>query len=121
MIIRKCGVLILGILLTIVSTDVFAEDCQEILLNGYQDSHSHQIRVDDIVIDDSLRFISNFAIRRLLRKSGCEIHDLKQTTCGYAVKGNPRTEVCYSDSQYGYYIVQRDYLYNINIIVNRWD
>lgn len=106
----------------IMTTSVFAHNsCHGILLNGYEDSYTHQVRVDDIVIDDSLKFVSNLALHKLLERSGCKTYDLKPTRCKMIIPNVNMSEVCYSENMYGYYIVQKDFLDNINIIVNRWD
>lgn len=96
------------------------KDCYDNLLRGGNDSVVHQMNVGDISSDTSLRGMAKTGLNILLKSCGCA-STIKKIRCGEAIKGNNLTEVCFAESEWGYFLVNVDYLDNLNIIFNRWD
>lgn len=95
--------------------------CYQSLSNNYQDSHVHRINVADQSRSDRLIDMSYTALRILYEQSLCGSTEDIRLKCGLAVKKNLNTEVCYGEGEYGYFLISKDYLDNLNIIFNRWD
>jgi len=113
--------LMMALVCLVVSVSANAEtDCYQRLLRGGNDSVVHQMNVGDISPAYTLRSMTITGLYNLLTNCGCK-PIIKKVQCGEAVKGNDLTEVCYAESNFGYFLVNRDYLDNINIIFNRWD
>jgi len=116
--------LIVALTCLIVSVSAFSktkQDCYGNLLNGGTDSVVHQMNVLDMAQDTSLRGMTVVALNILLTNCNCSTRSIRKIQCGQAVKGNNLTEVCYAESEWGYFLVNVDYLDNLNIIFNRWD
>jgi hypothetical protein len=64
------------------------------------------------------------AIHRVLQDvcawQGEEIH-VAQVECHRIVKNNPFTNVCYAESDIGFWFVTKDMLDGYNVTFNRWD
>ncbi len=112
--------LILALVCLAVAAPSFAGDCYGRLLNGKIDSSVHQMNVSNEAPKTSLRSMTVTGLRKLLRRCGCNA-TLTRVQCGEAIKGNDLTRICYVETDWGYFLVNRDYLDNLNIIFNRWD
>jgi len=113
--------LIMALVCLVMFTNANAQaDCYEKLLKGGIDSVVHQMNVSDESPSMSIRSMAITGLRKLLRSCGCGTR-LKRVQCGEAIKGNNLTKICYVESDWGYFLVNRDYLDNLNIIFNRWD
>jgi len=94
--------------------------CYENLLKGGNDSVVHQMNVYDSTPNPTIRTMTVKGLKSLLQNCGCR-PILRKVQCGEAIKGNELTRICYVESDMGYFLVNRDYLDNLNIIFNRWD
>ena len=114
--------LMIALIAIVMSGTSFAtsSECYEKLLRGRIDSVVHQMYVIDIAPQNTLMSMSITALINLLKNSGCSTN-LKKIQCGQAIKGNNLTNICYAESDWGYFLVNKDYLDNLNIIFNRWD
>jgi len=113
--------LMMALVCLIMSVPVFAgADCYTRLLKGGSDSVVHQMNVMDIAPNYTLKSMTVTGLTNLMRSCGCK-PTLRKVQCGQAIKGNDLTSICYVESDWGYFLVNRDYLDNLNIIFNRWD
>jgi len=113
--------LMMALVCLVVSVTVQAQgDCYTKLLKGGIDSVVHQMNVSDESPTMSMRSMTVTGLQKLLRTCGCSTR-IKRVQCGEAIKGNDLTKICYVESDWGYFLVNRDYLDNLNIIFNRWD
>jgi len=113
--------LMMALVCLVLSASSFAgQDCYQRLLKGGTDSVVHQMNVMDISPAYTLRSMTITGLTNLMRSCGCK-PTLKKVQCGQAIKGNDLTAICYVESDWGYFLVNRDYLDNLNIIFNRWD
>ena len=92
-------------------------DCY-VSLSGGLDSKNHQINVST---DSPLQNKSEQALKKLFKKLNCQEMEIGTIKCNTAIKDVPETEICYTECQYGYFLISKDYLDNINILFNRWD
>ncbi len=97
-----------------------SSSCYRALLSGNSDSGVHQIHVSHISESNLLSSMSKLGIHLLLKECGCN-PVLNKINCGEAILGNKLTQICYMKSNWGYFLVSKDYLDNLNIIFNRWD
>lgn len=96
-------------------------NCYQALSNDFQDSHTHRINVLNYSNSDKLKDMSDVALRMIYRKHSCGSSSSIKLKCGLAIKRNLNTEVCYGEGEYGYFLISKDYLDNLNVIFNRWD
>jgi hypothetical protein len=112
--------LVLALVCLVVSVTSQANpDCYTKLLKGGTDSVVHQMNNSN-TSEGSLQGMTYKGLTTLLRNCGCDA-TIKKIQCGEAVRGNNLTEVCYVESNWGYFLVNKDYLDNLNVIFNRWD
>lgn len=113
--------LVLALVCLVVSvTSHAASDCYTKLLKGRTDSVVHQLNNSTTSSEGTLQGMTYKGLTNLLRNCGCDA-TIRKIQCGEAVSGNSLTEVCYVESIWGYFLVNKDYLDNLNVIFNRWD
>lgn len=96
-------------------------DCYENLSQG-KDSTSHQILSSEIEADDSSHEgPEKKALKRLMRDLNCQDVLISEFTCKNIVPQLRDSKVCYARSELGYFIINKDYLGNVNLIFNRLD
>lgn len=100
---------------------LFAKDCYQNLSNDFQDSHTHRINVSSYSDSDKLKTMSYVALRVLYSEFKCGSMKNIYLKCNQAIKGISNTEICYGEGEYGYFLISKDYLNNLNVIFNRWD
>ncbi len=94
--------------------------CYDNLLSGSIDSKLHQINIAHMANTEPMKQYAVDGLKQLMLNCGCE-PKFKKVQCGEAIKGNPLTKICYVESSLGYFLINKDYLDNLNIIFNRWD
>lgn len=95
-------------------------DCYNKLMNGSTDSAAHQVNISNLDTEDSMKSKTSVGLKELMKRCGC-VPQFKKFQCGEAIKGNQLTDICYVETSWGYFIVSKDYLENLNIIFNRLD
>ena len=112
------------VLILLIAISSFARttnsDCYQQLLKGDIDSATHQVNVSHLIRDTSLKAMALLGISEVLRKAECKPQYLR-VQCGRAIKENALTDMCYAETKWGYFLVNKDYLDNLNVIFNRWD
>jgi len=106
--------------LVVFTTAHAGADCYTRLLKGGNDSVVHQLNVMDVSPSYTLKSMTITGLQNLLKDCGCK-PTLNKVQCGQAIRGNDLTAICYVESDMGYFLVNRDYLDNLNVIFNRWD
>lgn len=95
--------------------------CYEKLMKGNIDSSAHQIDISNLETHgDSIKDTAITGLNELMRQCGC-FQKFKKIQCGQAIKSNSRTAICYVEIAFGYFIISKDFMDNLNIIFNRWD
>lgn len=107
------------LVLILSSTFCYADCYQNFSLGG--DSASHQVNVSDAAETDDLAASAKFAIQKLSKKYDCKDIYIRELRCRYLAKDQAETHVCYARTDIGYFIVNKDYMENINLIFNRFD
>lgn len=96
-------------------------ECYENLSQG-QDSVSYQISTDELNGDmDRIDVASKAALTKLFSNLGCVENSVLTFNCRRLLKKQPESDVCYARSDYGYFIMSKDYLGHVNIVFNRFD
>ena len=99
-------------------SNLFA-DCYSIF--GRADSKHFQMNVSSVVASDSLKTMASYAITRVFAQNKCIDYQVTNLECSKVIKKLAETEVCYAKTEYGYFLVSKDMMDNVNIIFNRWD
>lgn len=60
-------------------------------------------------------------ITQILSRSCRGYSKIYNFSCKRFRANDPATEVCYAETNAGYFFITRDYMENVNIIVSRWD
>ncbi len=96
-------------------------DCYESFSQG-QDSISYQVTADQMSGDfDRIEMTAKEALGKLFVKFNCTESLVKQLACRRILKGQPESDVCYARSEFGYFVMNKDYLGNVNVVFNRFD
>lgn len=101
------------------STFCFA-DCFKNFSQG-RDSASHQVNVSDVTGVENLYESTKFAIKKLATYYGCGDIAIRELRCDYLIKNMSESNVCYARTNLGYFIVNKDYVENVNVTFNRFD
>ncbi len=118
--------LILAPVLTLFSTFAIAEDhvdCSEKLSKGFsQDSANYHVYAD-LGAEHSTDVQALILANRALEKAGClrGSAEVNKIRCKKIVPEEDHTEVCYLETDIGYFFVTQDYIDTANVIYNRWD
>jgi hypothetical protein len=100
----------------------YETSCRFKLSNGAADSGSRRVWAD---FSAHSRAEDNavILIRRVLTKVGCENMKLElgPVTCKTIVPQKQHSQVCFVESQIGYFFVAQDFVDSANVIFNRWD
>jgi len=104
----------------ILSSVVCSADCYYGLSQG-KDSTAHQVNVSYVVDLASIYNSSKYALKRLFNEYNCKDVQVKNFKCSEVIKGQPESQVCYVRADVGYFIINKDYLGNVNMIFNRFD
>lgn len=105
-------------LFLILSSTASLADCYTALSQGGKDSITYQMSNIDL---ESTHNSARHALKKLLVKLECDSTKITSFKCQEIVKGQHESEVCYARSEIGYFIINQDYLDNVNIIFNRLD
>ena len=120
-------------LFTAISALGSAQTCiDRITKNNMVDSTSITLVAEDYVFEnDHVGDAYNLA-RLFISRKGCGRKDLRFTAgpdsnrsgkaiCRNIANGKPHSQVCYVESNIGYFFVSRDMISGATVIYNRWD
>lgn len=113
--------MLIFILLLLVNVQASDIECRRMLLDDFKDSFRHVIRANQAPHSNELKSKAKEALVGLHNKFGCDVSSIKTIQCLNVVPQNYLSEVCYTESVYGYYIINQDLLDNISLTVHRWD
>ncbi len=109
------------VILTCAFVAISRADCYEAISQG-KDSVHYQVPANETMgINYSLEKSSKVALKNLLEKMGCSENHIHNFLCKQIAKKQKDSLICYARSEVGYFVMNRDYLGNINIVFNRFD
>lgn len=109
------------VILTCAFIAISRADCYEAISQG-KDSVHYQIPSNETLgTNYSVEKSSKVALKKLLEKMGCSENHIYKFLCKQIVKDQKDSFACYARSEVGYFVTNRDYLGNINIVFNRFD
>lgn len=105
-------------------------ECQQNLLNGQEDSYTHQISMIEVAEKHDLeevldRRLAEKAVDDLTKRLGCSpgFLNLGSPNCRspFNAVSHMEVTVCLIQGRFGFFLVVNDFMDNLNIIFNRLD
>ena len=96
-------------------------DCYDNLAQG-RDSIYYQVSSNSLTSDSPyVEKSTREALKILLRNSECVDVQIKTFNCKNIQKQQEESRTCYARTDVGYFVLNKDYLGNVNIIFSRFD
>ena len=119
----------------LISTSLWAspQTCiDRITKNNTVDSASITFIADDYHFENDHVGDAYNLSRLFISRKGCGKNDIRFTAgpdsvrsgkavCNNIAKGKPHSQVCYIESNIGYFLVARDMISGVTVVYNRWD
>ncbi len=112
---------ILALFIIVMVSRAAQAGCYDNLSQG-RDSNYYQISSNALTTESSLvEKTTREALKLLLQSSECTDVSIQTFNCKNIQKQQEESRTCYARTDIGYFVLNKDYLGNVNIIFSRFD